>query len=101
MKATHVQRYIGGKSKNPGKFAGRIDGARAEADVALEMGLQERRDKYCFLSRFKGRWGLPWTLDLSSPDAAAVGGSSEVAEEVGNPDKSEEVAAAKQGAEEE
>lgn len=36
------------------------------ADAALGMDLLDRREKFCFLTRFSGKWGLPWDLDLAN-----------------------------------
>ena len=38
----------------------RLAVAEEEATKALGMDLKKRRDAYCFLARFKGRWGVPW-----------------------------------------
>ncbi|XP_059094118.1 zinc finger CW-type PWWP domain protein 1-like [Tigriopus californicus] len=32
------------------------------AMIASKLTLNKRRDKYCFMSRFKGSWSLPWEL---------------------------------------
>ncbi len=46
----------------------RLEEAEEEARASLEMPLRARRDKYCFLNRYKGKWGLPWDLDLRTEE---------------------------------
>lgn len=48
---------------------GRIEVAEREAREAADTALIERRKKYCFLNRYKGKWGLPWDLDLTTVES--------------------------------
>ena len=42
-------------------YTTRLNNAVQNLDKAAELGLVERRKKFCFLARFKGVWGSPWT----------------------------------------
>ena len=45
------------------------------------MDLLERREKFCFLTRFTGKWGLPWNLNLTDAEDQEPDGDYEVKEE--------------------
>ena len=51
-----------------GRWSKRLEQAEKEANEAACADLKERRDKYSFLNRYKGKWGLPWDLDLQTSD---------------------------------
>ena len=42
-------------------YTTRLNNAVQNLDKAAELGLVERRKKFCFLARFMGVWGSPWT----------------------------------------
>lgn len=46
------------------RLGSRLQNAIEEGKKAVKMTLRERRDTYCFLNRFKGKWGLPWDAEI-------------------------------------
>ena len=46
------------------RLGSRLQNAIEEGKKAVKMTLKERRDTYCFLNRFKGKWGLPWDAQI-------------------------------------
>ena len=61
-------RKLNAVSYGPGiaRWEKRVEQAEKEAKEAACANIMERREKYCFLNRYKGKWGLPWDLNLKT-----------------------------------